>query len=768
ILHAVNALDLDHVNELENFADIDYINEKIATTQFIEKLFESNRIHTGFSSVFTNTQTLNSLATALNNAFDQIMDVTVNITGSQLRIDGDEYGIFTVNQNGTPVVKVSEIKQFILSATATNWLELDLPTNIDGIADFVEILLEEDTEGTALIDEVFSSKILMAVIDRAATIAAPVVVDKYVTDVDLSTLLNDALMSDPNSGVVDLDFIQEIDNLLIVLKSVYHFTTISELMELPEADIDGILQFVADFASMTGAQFTQLSDAVGNLQIVSRAGHSLLTYVKNLTDIEQLYVPTTVDLGKDLTSILRLVYTVGGYLADNIQTGGTYEDFDMAPLFADETFKSYLLDTPAENHSELLLINIAHLLQYYSEDEDLGKFLSLPADLTTLDPESTLWRAEINTLFGGVFDLIASFEDSPYITLSLNGIKEIAEDPMQLNIRLVAPFANMAHTQEVFGGIDSSRIFRTSVFGAINEFGKATSDLIAGYELKTPATASLNGTMLNPGALVDMVYALANVVDDVYAFLNADKFADFADITDMVKYLEAFNKISNNTIFALDNSDLIRGFLGDALLSSDVQAFARGMIDDMNLGFTLSEEFLSLSRPNDRLARNEISDMLFAARALDLTRDVLENPSAEIFPYLRTFTDARLDIVLGSKLIKEIITFAVNDSGLIEFAADMAEEEVNKILASFEEEFPEIADLNINYVEILEQIGTFTGSDGLFAIGELKNILHAVNALDLDHVNELENFADIDYINEKIATTQFIEKLFESNRIHTG
>ncbi|MBE0700403.1 MAG: hypothetical protein IH571_01830, partial [Acholeplasmataceae bacterium] len=376
---------LDFIFENENFF-IGEEGEVYRIAQLIETIFSDEFGDVNLVSFFEGMNDPAALLEEQNEAWigaliEDLINIQLIIEGIPLGVDFAIYTTFTEDAEAELAEDLADALENIswdeeignVSDIYKEVLKLGLASIMGEEPDYFafldDVIINNMDTVRTLVEKIFEES---QVVNATLEIATPIIIDRFVEDQDLKDLLNDAMMSDPESEVIDFNFGQEVNNLLTLVESLYNFTTISELATLSDMNTEALFDLAANFGSMSQAHFTELTDAVESLQFVSKAGHSLLTYVKNLTDIEQLYVPTTVDLGKDLTSILGLVYTVGGYLADNIPVDGTYEDLDLAPLFADETFKSYLLDTPAENHSEILLINIAHLLQYYSEDEDLG------------------------------------------------------------------------------------------------------------------------------------------------------------------------------------------------------------------------------------------------------------------------------------------------------------------------------------------------------------------------------------------------------------
>ncbi len=664
-------------------------------------------------------------------------------------------------------------------------LAIDIVAELNTMLDVVETLytftslselvevMDEDTEAQlAFADDVLvdhmaalrtivgyifeDSQIVTRSLDLAITQVLGLVVDE---DDRFYDFIETILIEDDELAI---DMALEFNNILDIVESLYAFTTLSELIGVGDFETQELVEFVGRFGAIDETEFDQLHDAVLSLQILARMGASELQFIKDEMEIDMLYVPTTVDLGADLSTVLGLAYHVAAYVNDALVVTPDYEDIDLAPLFADLEFRAYLMSTEADKHSDLLLANIAYLIQTMSDDEEgLGQFLFLPDVLANADPESELWVDEINALLEAVFDLAAYFVDSPYLTLSLNGINALTDDIGAVQLGLVTQFADMAEVDAAFGGFDASLVFRSSVPAVIDGL---EIELVEGFVLATPAIV-IEDDMLRAGALGETIQAVANFLHELNDTLGFATVSDLTDNEDMLLFLEAYNEVSVTAINTLVGADLLRGIISDAVLSPDVQAFVRETVNASVEGLTVSSDFFAFERSNG-LTTQDLADLLIAIHALQVTRDLIDAPDMEIFAYLATFDDAKLDTVFDARMLREIMTFVITDTGVMAFVAGMVEEQLDTALAGIEMlqdmDFGELLDV----MPILEYIASIRGDDGLFDVFEIKNLIKTVNTLGLTTLYDLDNFADIAYIHQVIATTGVVEQLFASGRIH--
>ena len=511
------------------------------------------------------------------------------------------------------ILNVGDIYKDAVSIGATALLS----DNPDYMA-FVDHVVENNMDQVrVIVSRIFEDS---ALVSAALELAAPLLVERFVTDPVLADLVQEALMSDPESGVVDFNVGQEINTVLDIVEKVYLFTNATEIANLSGMTTESKLALFASFGTLTETEFEELKTSFSSLQLLDRVGESGLAYVSDTMGVEQIYVPETVDLGADLGSILGLGYYVAKYTHDQKVLYPTYEEIDFAPLFADETFRSYLLPTPLNNHSNLLLATLAHNAKVYADDPSIGGYLSVPDTLLNASPESEDWHNELNALLGAVFDLAASFEDSTALTLSYKEVIAFTQAPTSAGIELITQFGDLTKTEEAFGSLDSSVILRSSLKKAIDTYGASTASALGGYEVKTPAIAH-DGTMLNEGIIVELIHGLANFVSELNDTWMYETIADLTSGLSVDGILPAFNNVSNDSLITFGNVTLIKGVISDMLLSSEVKTFGIEKINGAQTFFVAPNDFLDLDPlllDTEGVKGDEIGNLLISLKSLQL------------------------------------------------------------------------------------------------------------------------------------------------------
>lgn len=492
-----------------------------------------------------------------------------------------------------------------------------LGDNPDYIAYVDQVAQQNMPEVRIIVSRIFEQS---ALVNAALELAAPLLVDRFVTNQDLAGIVQEALMSDPESGVVDFNVGQEINTILDIVEKIYLFTTASELVNLSGMTTESRLALFAEFGTLTESEFNGLKTAFANLQLLNRVGESGLVYARDIMGISQIYVPETVDLGKDIGSVLGLGYYVAQYTKENKVLFTTYEDIDFAPLFADDTFRSYLLPTLENNHSALLLATLAHNAKIYADNPSFSGYLSIPDDLKNASPESTLWQNELSALLGAIFDIAASFEDSEALTLSYREVITLSQAPTQANIKIITQFADPVKADDAFGSLDSSIILRSSLKKAIDTFGASTGSALNGYEVKTPAIAH-DGFMLNEGIFVELIQGLALMIDDLNQTWMYERVSELIGGLNPDAIIPAYNNLQNSSLISFGNITLIKGVISEALLSEDIKSFGIEKLNGAQTFFAAPNDFLDLDPlllDSEGVKGDEIGKLLISMKSLQL------------------------------------------------------------------------------------------------------------------------------------------------------
>jgi hypothetical protein len=767
----------------------EYLQERLAfiiqNPQFLNG--ELNQIANIIEAIFTDEYgdvNLNALVDSSSNLeifFDQqnpdwIRNILEKIVELETLIEviplGIDYGLYSVSGD--------QISEELAEEIALRLEEIDFQDEILNVGDiYIEVLklgvgriLGDNPNYYQYIDDIavnhmdtireIVSKIFeeSAIVGLAIEIASPLIVERFIADEELKSLVLEALISDEESGEVDFNFGLEFNNVLSIVESIYQFTTTEEIANIGSKTPNELVELFANFGSLTNTEYDTLTNAIEDLQILSRLGSSGLEYAKNRFAIEQLYIPENLSLGEEITSILGFAYYAAKYTFDNQVFYNTYEDIDFAPLFNDEVFRSHLLSTELNNHSNLLLSNLAYNLIRFSDDPNLSSYLSVPTSLKEASPESLEWSFELNNLLGFVFDFAGSFEDTDALTLSIREVITLSNDPMQASTKIITQYSDLTIAEKAFGSIDQSVILRSSIKQAIDTFGAQTGTLLGGYEVKTPRNAVEND-MLKVNMIVELIHGIASLANDMNQTLQIETLAGISQVSYIYNYIDAYNRLSDQSLIDFSSITLLRGFIGDALLNQDLQQYVRDVVNNTNL-VTVSDDFFKFERVDDELTVSDLSELFISVKALQITEPFYANPQAEIFNFLKTLDNDKLDTFFDAKILKEIFTFVLADPGVVSSLSNRVEEAYQNVQASQSL----LGAVNPNFESIIGSLGSYKDEDGLFDVNELKYLIRAVNELNVSSVSELSELADLEKLHKKIYNSTFIEELFGGNWLY--
>ncbi|MFA5526308.1 MAG: hypothetical protein WC992_05730 [Acholeplasmataceae bacterium] len=542
---------------------------------------------------------------------------------------------------------------------------------------FVDNAMENHMDSIrVIVEKIFEES---ALVNAALDLAAPIMVERFVTNQELAAIVQEALISDPESGVVDFNVGQEINTVLDIVETVYEFTTLSEVANFSGMTTESKFELFAGYGSLTEAQFESFKTAFESLQILQRVSGSGLTYVKNSMGVEQIYIPDEVNLGEDIGSILGLGYYVAKYTYDNKPLYPTYEEIDFAPLFADDTFRSYLLPSELNNHSELILSTIAHNAMVYADNESFSQYLVVPESLKLASPESSIWHDEINALLGAIFDVAASFEDSTVLTFSYRDIMTFKNAPTAASIELITQFADPVKADDTFGSLDSSVILRSSIKQIIDNFGGRTVDALGGYEIKVPAIA-LDGDMLKEDIIVELINGLAVMIDDMNQTWEYETISQLTSNLSVNAILPAYNNVTDDALITFGEVTLIKGVISEMILSDAIKNFGVEKLNGAQTFFVAPDDFLDLDPlllDSEGLKGEEIGKLLISIKSLQL------NSTGDLSSFgpqmLNQMIDRNIDLVDGqddldrffdSGILYTLIDKAIQLDGLNDFVND--------------------------------------------------------------------------------------------------
>ncbi len=600
------------------------------------------------------------------------------------------------------------------------------------------------------------------VVNTAIELASPYIVETYVEDEALKDVILEILMTDPSSEVVDFNFGREVNNILTIVESIYKFSTTSELVALPTMNTNELLETISQFGTLTESDYLELRTAVDSLQLLKRAGVSGMNYVQTLIDTPYLYVPDVVELNRDFTVIIDIAYEVANYLQNQSALVTDYQEIDFTALLASDEFRAYFLSTPEEKHSNLIFSNIIHNINYLSAEGALSEYLSLPTVLLEANINDSIWETEVNNLLSSIFDLATTIGQTPNIELSLNRVLEIANDPTNLSIEVFTQFSDELKAIDAFGSLDSSMVLRHSLVTIINNLGEQNQTGLYGYQISVPEHL-LSDEMLVSGTIPNLIYAIATLVDDMNNHMNFETISDAINYPTPIDYIDAFNQVSDTTLNVFGSADLIHGIISDVLLNPDMQQVGRDLINNMQpMGITVGQDFLALTRSNDVLDTYEFSELLIGIKALQLTPELVGDFNNQMFSYVQSLTDTRLDQFFEPYLLRELIDQVISNDDILDGLVGLVEAQYEQVQLTQ----AMLAGVNPNIDAIIRSLSNVKDDDNFFDTKEFKAWILAFKELEIESMEDLNSLGNLQNIHEKVATTFVIETLLESKWLY--
>ncbi|MFA7588910.1 MAG: hypothetical protein WCY22_00965, partial [Acholeplasmataceae bacterium] len=161
LIRSFQALNVNSQQELNSLSQIPNINEKLRETDAFETLFSSVRLHNAVSNIMKDEGPLKAIANAASTAVEDITKVEHEFKWQDFSFKQEKYGLFDYEK-----VKVLELKLFLIAATRYNWTTMGSPSMLN-IQTVITNLYTEDELQTRPIDDIFASKLMIAIFDKA-------------------------------------------------------------------------------------------------------------------------------------------------------------------------------------------------------------------------------------------------------------------------------------------------------------------------------------------------------------------------------------------------------------------------------------------------------------------------------------------------------------------------------------------------------------------------------------------------------------------------
>ena len=508
----------------------------------------------------------------------------------------------------------------------TEILKLGLSSIFEENPDYIAYIdsLVQNNISTAriVVNKIFEdSQFVNAVLENLA----PALIEQFVTDEDLRVAVESILLDD--QGAYDFSIGTEINNILTIIEQIYEFTSIDELTSIADASLQEQLDVLVNFGTMDSDAYDTLIAAINDLQSLGNIDAAALSAIVTSFGFEEdVYVPSVVALNEDVVTLIDMVHEFGAYIGDDLDTPMM---IDLAPYLS--TLQSQLIDEGVR--SDFVYYNLLNQFQKQLQSEGLSDFVSVPDLIANADVESLILETEFNTIIESVFNLLLIVSEVDGLELSVDNLLSLAEDPMNIPVEVITQFADEAVALNAFGGFDNSLVFRSSVSKAISYVGAQLAPSINDYVISMPDSLVDSEGRVNSGVVVDLINTLASVAEGMNATLGYETVSDALDSeASMYDYLDAYNQLSDELIIELASNQVVNGVVSEALFAPEIQTFIQNTINDMDLGFTVDSEFMSISRISGKLGANELSDLLLIVKSLQVNEALINNIKNETFP----------------------------------------------------------------------------------------------------------------------------------------
>ncbi len=604
----------------------------------------------------------------------------------------------------------------------------------------------------------------------------PALIERFVTDEDLRVAVESILLDE--QGGYDFSIGSEINNILTVVEAIYEFTDINELTSIADASLQEQTDLLVNFASMDSEAYDRLLAAINDLQSLNKADADALSAIVTSFGLEEdVYVPSTVALNHDVVTLIDMVHEFGVYLNDDLDTPTM---IDLTPYLS--TLQSQLLD--AGVRSDLVYYNLLNQFQKQIQNESLSDFVAVPAVIKDADVESITLETEFNGLIEAVFNLLMVTSEADSIDLSINGISNIVADPMSVPVEVITQFTDAQLASDAFSSFDHSLVFKASVSKAVSYAGTQLAPSINDYNIALPMELTDTEGNINDGVIADFINTLATVAVGLNESLGYSTINDVIDAeASMYDYLDAYNQLSDEVVVKLGTNPLIKGVVNEALFASEIQSFIQTTINDMDLGFTVDSEFMSLSRTNNKLGYSELSDLLLVAKSFQVSEALINDIESEIFSVLQNMSSTDIERLGRARLLNELATSFVDHSDAIVYGADlltqMYDDSLKPQITSFIDSL-EGSSLGASLADVIDAVDSnnlldspdfellinniFDYRDGYGNVTLLDNVgvlIEAFKETDVYTMSDLEDYLNMGKLNHLVSSTAFVDKLFK-------
>ncbi|MCK9427573.1 MAG: hypothetical protein M0P92_02670, partial [Acholeplasmataceae bacterium] len=601
-------------------------------------------------------------------------------------------------------------------------------------------------------------------INKIISITAPILVDKFVEDDDLKDGILELIKDfDGEKFEYGLE-LKRVLNAAVEIQKVIPF---EELLDLGDLDEDQIIGIIKSFAGLDDDEYQNLKDAITELQVVKRFNKSLFVYLQKTIESDFLAIPeeelpSVFALDRDLTRLLDIVRSVAVTMDKELVDGASYKDINLANVLAADEVKENLEFKKADKDGLLYLLAV-HNIVALNNNEGLQDFVAIPEKLISLPYREEVWRTEINTVISALIGTISLYagDDTPFV-LSLNNVSDVGNNWKDLDKTVLTKLID--NYDETLATFFDSKIVLASVTKTLEtQLLPILNDLIKDYQASLPVDILDEDNYVTETAINELFEVLFDIVNQYIEFMNVSQLGDFVSEKEISEYLNFYNNLNVETVEDLAYAKFINGFFRDILADEAVWAFITEIIAEALPAdlVGLDVVYFVYALEDERVKEDELFYLLGGLRDLKIDPRLLGDDfdMNVVFEYLDSIENTQLASFLRSNLLIELITNALNDPVIEDYAiklvsdiiTNLKEEEINagtsldkRIWTEFELDFdslfasirrindqliPELFDRN-EFIRLFNAAKAFLETDinyediNLALIPQLKEVLY--------------------------------------------
>jgi len=496
----------------------------------------------------------------------------------------------------------------------------------------------------------------------------------------------------------------------------------------------GMLQILYALSQVDSSGFDEINDSLSNLSFIENI-EPLIRYVATLIpDIAAMIdYPVVNSYSSLLYNALGLAYyALREVVSQDIDYNELFSlnfDYIMANVDVVKILKNSHIQSILT--TDLGFYELNQIIASYLMNNELP-FISIPEILKDKEIYSTDWNNEILSIFKSIFilkdqDLIANFSTinsfiNYYDTLS----SALFSDTLFLE--------NTTFVDDLL----SSRIIRYTVSNYLTSSVESLDGLIF-----IPESLLDNEGIIDKTKLTASIKALVNFINKLYE--ENESITSLLDIkSNYWDIIARFNALNDSDLNTLGNDVLLNTFIKENLNNEDLGIAISQMVVGLS-NFPFENNLLKMRG----LTSTELYRLLKALKDFSICKDLVETVKENPLPLINSVSDAKIDSIYNSNIIRCIIDNVFYDPAIKAYASTY----LNSI-AFFSSN-------NINSEELLlNPLYTYTkdGDNRLRKIW-LKDVFGLIQSLEFNTLEEIYELNNYEAIKTKLYSSTFFNEV---------